>query len=301
MQIIRVLLPSRFAYQKAGQALRRLAKITPLDEKTNRVEILQHGLSFFWHGAADNNLYFLIEQEFNPNNPHCYTTDPICLTAASLVIDVGACEGLFAYRLLKQNACRKVICFEPGEVMATLLWRGAVENGVADRLKVEPAAVAQTSGPVKLTDEGRPDACRIESCGDSEASLDAEMERNELETDAYAVCLDDYLSNHKIQLQPNDLIKVDAEGADLEVIQGASQTIARDRPQIAVTTYHADEHTERIAGLLKNLNPDYRFRLKGFSHWTSRPRPVLLQASSFSKDEQALPKKTNSRNLEVSG
>ena len=286
MQIFRVLLPSRFAYQKAGRELRRLAKITSLDEKISRVEVLPHDLSFYWHGAADNNLYFLIEQEFNPNNPHCYTTDPICLTATSLVIDVGACEGLFAYRLLKQNACRKVICFEPGEVMATLLWRGAVENGVADRLKVEPAAVAQTSGPVKLTaEEGRPDAYRIESCGGLEDSLDAETEKNEWESDAYAVCLDDYLSNHKIQLQSNDLIKVDAEGADLEVIEGASQTIARDRPQIAVTTYHADEHTESIAGLLKNLNPDYQFRLKGFSHWTSHPRPVLLQASSFSKDE----------------
>ena len=286
MQIFRVLLPSRFAYQKAGRELRRLAKITSLDEKISRVEVLPHDLSFYWHGAADNNLYFLIEQEFNPNNPHCYTTYPICLTATSLVIDVGACEGLFAYRLLKQNACRKVICFEPGEVMATLLWRGAVENSVADRLKVEPAAVAQTSGPVKLTaEEGRPDAYRIESCGGLEDSLDAQTEKNEWESDAYAVCLDDYLINHKIQLQPNDLIKVDAEGADLEVIEGASQTIARDRPQIAVTTYHADEHTESIAGLLKNLNPDYQFRLKGFSHWTSRPRPVLLQASSFSKDE----------------
>ena len=286
MQICRVLLPSRFAYQRAGRDLRRLAKITSLDEKTSRVEVLPHDLSFYWQGSADNNLYFLIEQEFNPDNPHCYTTDPIFLTATSLVIDVGACEGLFAYRLLKQNACRKVICFEPGEVMATLLWRGAVENGVADRLKVEPAAVAQTSGPVKLTaEEGRPDAYRIESCGGLEDSLDAETEKNEWEADAYAVCLDDYLSNHKIQLQPNDLIKVDAEGADLEVIQGASQTIARDRPQIAVTTYHADEHAESIADLLKNLNPDYRFRLKGFSHWTSRPRPVLLQASSFSKGE----------------
>lgn len=285
MQICRVLLPSRFAYQKAGRELRRLAKITSLDDKTSRVEVLQHGISFYWHGAADNNLYFLIEQEFNPNNPHCYTTDPIFLTATSLVIDVGACEGLFAYRLLKQNACRKVICFEPGEVMSTLLWRGAVENGVASRLKVEPAAVARTSGPVKLTSEGRPDACRIESCGDLENSSSAETEKSELESDAYAVCLDDYLSNRQIQLKPNDLIKVDAEGADLEVIQGAAQTIARDCPQIAVTTYHADDHAESIAGLLKKLNPNYRFRLKGFSHWTSHPRPVLLQASSFSKNE----------------
>ncbi len=278
LQMGRVLFPARFAYQKAGRELKRMARITSLDEQVVRVELLQHDLRFYWHGTADNNLYFLIEQELNPNNPHYYTTAPICLMAASRVIDVGACEGLFAYRLLKQNACREVICFEPGQVMATLIWRGAVENGVAGRLQVEPAAAAEFSGPVKLTATDNPDACRIEACDDSENTAE-----NESAASAYAVRLDDYLSNHKIRLGRQDLIKVDAEGADLAVIQGAAKTIARDRPQIAVTTYHADEHAEAIASLLEELNPDYQFRLKGFSHWTSHPRPVLLQASSFAE------------------
>jgi hypothetical protein len=30
---------------------------------------------------------------------------------------------------------------------------------------------------------------------------------------------------------------------------------------------------------LRQLEPRYRLRLKGFSFWTERPRPVLLQAA----------------------
>ncbi|MCS1411316.1 MAG: hypothetical protein M2R45_04515 [Verrucomicrobia subdivision 3 bacterium] len=269
LQINRVILPARFAYQKAGEELKKVAKITARDEHITRIDLPEHQLHFYWHGTADNNLYFLIEQEFNPRNPHCYTTPPIHLTERSRVIDVGACEGLFAYRLLKQNLCQEVICFEPLRAMATLIWQSAVENGVADRLKVEPVAVAESSGPVRLIASDSPDAYRIEAA-DSETQ----------EPDTYAVKLDEYFDNHQITLRSKDLIKIDAEGADLAVLQGSAETIARDQPQIAVTTYHADEHVEEITALLKKLNPGYRFRLKGFAHWTSRPRPVLLQAAN---------------------
>ena len=271
MQWDRVVLPARFAWQAAGRKLRRSARCVPLEEGVTRVELLGRELCFYWRGRADNNLYFLIEQEFDSRNPHCYTTEPIVLRSDSRVFDVGACEGLFAFRLLKERRCGRVVCFEPDRDLATLIWRGAVDNGVADRISVEPVAAADFSGPVTMTPGETPDAGRL-------------VRDSEGRSGAYAVRLDDYFSNHGIRLAPQDLIKIDAEGADLEAIRGAVETIERYRPQVAVTTYHVDEHVGDIAALLKRLNPDYRFRLKGFSHWTSRPRPVLLQASSFTAE-----------------
>jgi hypothetical protein len=32
---------------------------------------------------------------------------------------------------------------------------------------------------------------------------------------------------------------------------------------------------------LREIRPDYSLRLKGFSFWTAKPRPVLLQASTL--------------------
>ena len=269
-QIDRVILPSRFAYKKAGEQLRRQTRITSIDATTSKIELTEHNLHFYWHGQIDNNLYFLIEQEFETENPHCYTTPPIRLSPSSKVIDVGACEGLFAYRLLKEKQCGQVICFEPLESMAKLVARGATENGVADRLTVETLAVSDVTGPVRLVATDNPDACHIEPCTPDSS-----------EADAQAIRLDEYLESHHISLCQNDLIKVDAEGADLSVIEGAAKTIARDHPQVAITTYHDDTHVKAISERLRSLNPSYQFRLKGFSHWTTQPRPVLLQASSL--------------------
>ncbi len=246
-----------------------MARITCTEEGVHRVELPERGLRFYWKGEADDNLYFLIEQEWSQANPHCYTTPPIRLDSRSRVLDVGACEGLFAFRILRDGLAGEVVCFEPDPVQATLVWRGAVENRVAKGLRVEPVAVSDRSGPVRILPGASPDSLRIERC-EGEGGRGA----------CQAVSLDDYLDNRGLRLAPRDLIKIDAEGADLDALRGASTTIARDRPQIAVATYHQDSHAPAILELLSSLNSGYRFRIKGFSHWTQVPRPVLLQASS---------------------
>ncbi|MCS5687644.1 MAG: FkbM family methyltransferase, partial [Acidimicrobiales bacterium] len=76
-------------------------------------------------------------------------------------------------------------------------------------------------------------------------------------------------------------IKADAEGADLDVLLGAREQIRNGAPQLAITTYHVDDHAERMIAWLREIRPDYSLRLKGFSFWTAKPRPVLLQASTL--------------------
>ena len=106
-----VVLPMRFGHRAAGRALAREARIEPFEEGVVKVTVVEHGLMFYWLGRVDNNLHYSIAQEFNPNFPHHYTTPPVRLTPESLVFDVGACEGLFAFRVLKERQAAKVICF----------------------------------------------------------------------------------------------------------------------------------------------------------------------------------------------
>jgi hypothetical protein len=65
------------------------------------------------------------------------------------------------------------------------------------------------------------------------------------------------------------------------VLLGAGEQIRNGAPQLAITTYHVDDHAERMIAWLREIRPDYSLRLKGFSFWTSKPRPVLLQASTL--------------------
>ena len=61
----------------------------------------------------------------------------------------------------------------------------------------------------------------------------------------------------------------------------AEEQLRNGAPQLAITTYHVDEHAERMIARLREIRPDYTLRLKGFSFWTAKPRPVLLQASTL--------------------
>ena len=57
-------------------------------------------------------------------------------------------------------------------------------------------------------------------------------------------------------------IKLDIEGAELEALKGAAETIKRNRPKLAVCLYHKPGDLFEIPLFLKSLVPEYRFFLR---------------------------------------
>jgi FkbM family methyltransferase len=54
-------------------------------------------------------------------------------------------------------------------------------------------------------------------------------------------------------------IKFDVEGAELEALKGAEQTIRRYRPLLAVSVYHRERDLIDIPAYINSISPDYRF------------------------------------------
>ncbi len=275
--VVRVLIPNRIRDALAGLGLRRHLAISTISSASWKIDIPNKDLHFLWPGPVDNNLFYVYEQEFDPRTPHCYDTPPIHLTGDSTVLDVGACEGLFAFRMLVHKGCRQVIAFEPMAQMRELLQEGARSNGVADRLRIEGLGLGRASGYARFEVSESPDAGRLTPVSSDEAESSGAIPISSL---------DDYCASRSLVLGPHDLIKIDAEGADLDVLIGAERTLREGSPQVAVTTYHVDDHAERMIRFLRDINPKYQLRLKGFSFWTERPRPVLLQAALPSGSRQ---------------
>jgi FkbM family methyltransferase len=263
LQFNRVILPQRFHHREAGVSLRKRTSITRVDDQLWKVEVTELGLHFYWPQEPDNNLWFAIEQELETHNPHYYTTPPIEVGSDSVVLDIGSCEGLFAFRLLSQRLAQRVIAFEPFPRMRELLRRGAVENRVGDRL-------GASIGKARFTTSAVSDGNSLAQSSQDAASIEV-----------HVTTLDAFCTTSGLRMKPSDLIKIDVEGADFSVLEGAIQTIREYRPQIAVTTYHEVGHAEQMLSYLKQLVPEYRFRVKGFAFWMSPIRPVLLQASTL--------------------
>ena len=174
------------------------------------------------------------------------------------VIDVGAHIGLFTLRCLKVYNSPLVVAIEPNPKNVQLLRKNLLLNKVSNNVIVVKAAANSKSGKVNLyvaDESGR-------------SSLEpGEHFLNIVKVDA--VTIDELV--HSLNLYSVDYIKVDVEGAELEVINGARGTIRRFKPTLVIET---DTHkADKIFRLLEPLN--YEFRVAPYGrliHLVAMPR-----------------------------
>ena len=77
------------------------------------------------------------------------------------------------------------------------------------------------------------------------------------------VTIDSFVVEHSIDSIA--LIKLDIEGAEMEALRGSKETITNFKPQLAISIYHKKEHLFEIPEILKEYNPDYKFKLGFYS------------------------------------
>lgn len=73
-------------------------------------------------------------------------------------------------------------------------------------------------------------------------------------------------------IEPGDrvtMIKMDVEGAELESLKGAAQTIRKDKPKLAICIYHKPEDMWEIPLYIKELVPEYRLYVRHHSHFAN--------------------------------
>jgi len=65
-------------------------------------------------------------------------------------------------------------------------------------------------------------------------------------------------------VEPVTMIKMDIEGAEYDALHGASRTIARDQPILAICVYHTQSDIWRIPLLVHSMLPDHRLFLRAY-------------------------------------
>jgi len=84
--------------------------------------------------------------------------------------------------------------------------------------------------------------------------------------DVETVSIDDYLATAGIPRI--DYIKLDIESFEINALRGARQTIARDRPQLAVCLYHRMEHYYEVPKTVFSLCEDYNYYIGFYGIYT---------------------------------
>ena len=85
---------------------------------------------------------------------------------------------------------------------------------------------------------------RIDTAGDIEVEL---------------ISIDEFVKEHNIPKV--DFIKMDIEGAELDALKGAINTIKTFKPKLAICIYHKPEHFYEIPTFIKSIVPEYNIWL----------------------------------------
>jgi FkbM family methyltransferase len=142
-------------------------------------------------------------------------------------VDAGGFIGTHSVFFARLCGLAPVLTFEANSSTFPILVENIATNGVGDLVTPLNNAVGAAPGWAKIAAGERPNAGATQFAASAEGSdaialttVDAEVLRRGFTRVAF--------------------MKVDVEGAELDVLQGASRTIARDRPLLCVEVHSAE-------------------------------------------------------------
>jgi FkbM family methyltransferase len=184
------------------------------------------------------------------------------LSPADVVVDIGAHKGSYLWSLSRAVPAGRAVAFEPQPFLADYLLRACRSAGLMN-VVIEAAGVSGHSGKLTLDviDQG------TQSHGASfERALAEQHDCRQI--DVPVVSLDDYFSDEKAKI---GAIKIDVEGHELSVLEGATGVIDACRPTIVCESEERHKHAGHVAAVLDFLGArNYHAYFLAGSRW----RPV---------------------------
>lgn len=141
-----------------------------------------------------------------------------------VVVDVGANRGDYAAAVLDRFSAPRIVCFEPQATAAE-----ALAERLGSRVEVVPVALAGRNGRGVLRSTHN-DACVLATLTDRDRDTYDPSVKLDQEEDVEVRTLDTIAN--ELSLYRADLLKLDAEGHELEILEGGRWFIEGDVPLV---------------------------------------------------------------------
>ena len=173
-------------------------------------------------------------------------------------VDVGANIGYFTLLMANRVGPQgKVIAFEPlaenFKILKENIQLNDHRNVVAENL-----ALMSRTGRIELR-SATPGA--ITWVASVKIDQNSAVESQSVE----AVTLDEYVQRKGIAKV--DFLKIDVEGAEASVLEGATSVLDRDKPILLIEMHELDRFKDKHPAILKLLSHDYHLRSLGVREW----------------------------------
>ena len=170
-----------------------------------------------------------------------------------VTLDIGAHIGLYSVFFSKLTN-GKVYSFEPTPSTAVVLRNTIAINKCNENVTVVEAAVSEKPGTATFYSNDV-------DVSDSNSLVDFKLENFKREG-AYEVAVmsvDNFRLQHSLKI---NILKIDAEGVELEVLKGARETFLHDRP-IGILGLHpfAYKNKTEMLGLIWDILLEYKMKI----------------------------------------
>ncbi|OAV63459.1 methyltransferase, FkbM family [Bacteroidales bacterium Barb6] len=225
------------------------AKLPDISDDGNLLPILQHGVfeGTFLFPCLLNDDYNKSVVEFMDQHmgegPYGYTDGSFDITVKQndIVIDAGAWIGDFSAYAVSKGAI--AYAFEPVEGTFQLLHQAMELND--RRIYPVQKGLADRECEINIS---------VDGCS-SGNSIFFERENSTKEKIAITT-LDKFVKENNIEKV--DFIKADIEGAERDMLRGATNVLKTFAPKLAICTYHLPDDPEVLEKIISEANPDYK-------------------------------------------
>ena len=200
-------------------------------------------ISCFYNDNYDKTIVDFLDQ-YMAEGPYGYTDSKFDVTIKKddVVIDAGAWIGDFSAYAASKNAI--IYAFEPVDSTFQLLSKTAALN--------------RNIIPVKKGLGSEESELKI-YINKKHSGANSLIEKNGFEIAEEKISittLDKFVVENK--LQRVDFIKADIEGAERDLLKGATQVLKTFAPKLAFCTYHLPDDPEVLKQLILEANPNYK-------------------------------------------
>jgi FkbM family methyltransferase len=172
-------------------------------------------------------------------------------------VDAGAFVGDTVERFIWENlgTFRKIFAFEPGYRQFKAMEKRV--NRLIDEWAIEPSRIMLIKAGLS-SQPGRMSCTFLEDYPLRHGlSATNQIEDFDEINSSKVDLLDNFVKDEKITF-----LKVDVEGMEMELLKGATQTILKSKPKIAICVYHYPCDLYMIPEYIRSLVPKYKFALR---------------------------------------
>jgi FkbM family methyltransferase len=224
--------------------------------------LIETSLGRFWIPAGD---FLTLAEEIAEEQRGVYESNGHGLKPGDVVLDCGANVGVYTRTALTAGA-RLVVAIEPAPLPLECLRRNFAPEIQAGRVIIFPKGVWNKDDTLELSFSPQ-----LASTAASVA-----LDRGAKGPRVSLTTIDKLAA--ELKLARVDFIKMDIEGAEPQALEGASATVAKFHPRMAISLEHRPSDPDQIPTLVKRLWPNYEMQCGPCVNMNGSLQPVALLA-----------------------